>query len=129
MADWKTIIKAAPKGAAGGVKLTPAQKLASNMDKALAAYKKGESGSRPTIKAVGDQVQFSVRYANTAIELAPGITIAQVPAVQFETVFAGIKDSALAGEFDKQLAPLAANTAERGKRLSASPRKPRAKAK
>lgn len=119
--DWKGAIKPAEKNSAN--KLSAAQKLVANMDAALAAYKAGNKDiKRPTIRLSGEEVVFSVRFANQALELAPGISQASVPVGQFEQVFAAIRESVLAGEFDNALEPLAAKAADRGRSVSASKR-------
>lgn len=125
--DWKKNIKSVADSAefkpaaGGGVAKTPAEKVAASMEKALAAYKAGgkrADGStvgRPTIVQKGSEVKFSVRFANKAIELVPGITEAVVPAVAFEQTYNAIKDDVLKGNYNSQLEPMAADAAKRGK--------------
>ena len=112
--DWKSMIKPATKQANPSTALTTAQKLARNMDRALADYKAGKKDGRPVIRLIGSDVQFSVRFANKAVELAPGIFTATVPAVQFEAVYDAIREDALAGHFDKQLEATVEKVAARG---------------
>lgn len=125
--DWKKQIKSVADSAefkanGGGNAKTPAQKVADTMTAALAAYKRGnkkdngEALKRPTIVAKGGEVKFSVRFANKALELVPGITEAVVPTVAFEQTYNAIREDVVKGTYDEQLAPLAANAKERGKR-------------
>ena len=126
--DWKKQIKSVAdsaefkRAAGGGVAKSPAEKVADTMSIALAAYKAGNKkadGSalkRPTIVAKGSEVKFSVRFANKAIELVPGITEAVVPTVAFEQTYNAIKDDVLKGTYNDQLAPLAASAKDRGAR-------------
>ena len=89
------------------------------MDSALAAFKGGNKDiKKPTITKVGDQIRFSVRFANTALKLVGKDTIFLAPAKQFESIYAAIKQSVLAGEFDKQLEPLEKRVIARGQALS-----------
>ena len=117
--SWQKSLKPASKAVSGGASMSPAQKVAASMDKALAIYKSDETVKRPVIKLVGANVQFSVRFANQALELAPGIKIAEVPAAQFEKIYGAIKASVLEGAFDKQLEPLAKSAKARGAKMVA----------
>lgn len=130
--DWKKQIKSVADSAefkrasGGGIEKTPAEKVAASMDKALAAYKAGgkkADGSalkRPTIVQKGSEIKFSVRFANKAIELVPGMTEAVVPAVQFEQTFNAIREDVLKGAYDAQLAPLVASAKKRGSQGAAT---------
>lgn len=125
--DWRKSLKTVAQSTQfkdakpGAVALTPAERLGKNMDKALAAFKGGNKDvKRPTIVQKGDEVKFSVRYSNSPMKLAGEETEAVVPAKDFEAIYAAIKESALKGEFDAQLAGLAASAKSRGQTGAAS---------
>lgn len=119
--NWKTAIAPVSKAATSGVRLTPSDRTAKNMDVALADFKNGNADvKRPVITQSGDNVRFSVRFANTALKLVGEDTIFSAPADKFEEIYAAIRASVVAGEFNEQLAPLEARVAERGAKLSAS---------
>ncbi|WP_082635244.1 hypothetical protein [Sphingobium baderi] len=125
--DWRKSLKTVAESKefqnvkSGPAALTPAQRLGKNMDKALAAFKAGNKEvKRPTIVKKGDEVKFSVRYSNSPMKLTAEETEVVVPAKEFEAIYAAIKESALAGEFDAQLASLSANAKTRGQTGAAS---------
>ncbi|HKY53334.1 MAG TPA: hypothetical protein VJM08_03470 [Anaerolineales bacterium] len=129
--NWKTAIKPVSqsiefKKANAAVSLTPAERLASTMDNALATFKRGNKDAkgvevkRATIVKKGNEVKFSVRYANAPLKLVGDETEFVVPADKFEEVFLAIKADALKGAFDAQLAPLAARVKARGENAAAA---------
>ncbi|WP_449471677.1 hypothetical protein [Sphingobium chungangianum] len=123
--NWKAALKPVSqskefKPAAVG-KMSASARAAASMDKALAAFKGGNADiKRPTIVKKGDEVKFSVRYANTALKLDGKESEFVVPADKFEEIYAAIKGAVLAGEFDSQLAPLEANSKARGQKMAAA---------
>ncbi len=123
--EWQKQIQAAPASSSNvSAKLSPKDRTAKNMDDALAAFKAGNKDiKRPVITQVGDNVRFSVRFANTALKLVGEDTVFLAPKAKFEEIYAAIKESVLKGDFDKQLEPLEKRVAERGKALSASKQK------
>ncbi len=123
--DWKKALKPVSeskefKPNAGGAALSPAERAAKGMEIALAAYKagnknvKGEALKRPTIVKKGDEVKFSVRYANSPVKLVGEEREAVVPAKDFEAIYGAIKESLLAGEFNSQLLALSETVKKRG---------------
>lgn len=125
--DWKKAISPVTKKQANAAaQLTPAERVANTMDNALANFKrgnknaKGEEVKRPTIRAAGDNVIFSVRYANVALKLDGTNTEFSVPAAKFEDIFKAIRESAIGGEFDGQLKDLAVSVRERGEKAAAA---------
>lgn len=130
--NWKTAIKPAAQSLefkSAAVQMKPAERIANAMDIALAAFKNGESAKkRPAIVQKANEIRFSVRYGNRALTLVGSDTQFVVAADKFESVYAAIKDAVLTGEFDAQIAELAANAKKRGQAMAAS-RKAKAAAK
>lgn len=125
--DWKkALVPVTKKQASAAAQMTPAERLADTMEIALGNYKrgnktaKGEEVKRPTIRAAGDNVIFSVRYANVALKLDGTNTEFSVPAAKFEDIFKAIRESAIGGEFDGQLKDLAVRVRERGEKAAAA---------
>lgn len=125
--DWRKSLKTVAQSTefkdakAGATALTPAQRLGKNMDRSLALFKAGNKDvKRPTIVQKGDEVKFSVRYSNSPMKLNGEETEAVVPAKDFEAIYAAIKESALAGEFDAQLVKLSESAKSRGQTGAAS---------
>ncbi|MFC0683413.1 hypothetical protein [Novosphingobium clariflavum] len=123
--NWKAALKPVSQskefkpGNAGG--MSASARTAAGMDKALAAYKGGNKDvKRATIIKKGDEVKFSVRYANQALKLDGKDGEFVVPADKFEEIYGAIKAAVLAGEFDSQLAPLEANSKQRGAKMVAA---------
>jgi hypothetical protein len=124
--DWKKLIAPVTRvsNASTAIQMTPAQRLAATMDNALAAFKRGnkdhngEALKRATITQSGDNVFFSVRYANAPLLLDGENKEFSVPASKFEAVYAAIREDALKGAFDEQLEPLAARVRARGAKAS-----------
>ena len=122
--NWKAAIKPVSQskefkpGSAGA--MSASARAALGMDKALAAYKAGNKDvKRPTIVKKGDEVKFTVRYANQAIKLDGKDKEFVVPAAKFEEIYLAIKGAVLAGEFDDQLAPMEAESKKRGAKMAA----------
>lgn len=91
------------------------------MDIALAAFKNCENTKkRPAIVQKGSEVRFCVRYGNRALTLVDSDTQFVVAADKFDSVYAAIKEAVLNGEFDTQIAELAANAKKRGQAMAAS---------
>lgn len=130
--NWKTAIKPAAQSVefkSAAVQMKPAERIANGMDVALAAFKNGENAKkRPAIVQKGSEVRFCVRYGNRALTLVDSDTQFVVAAGQFESVYAAIKEAVLNGEFDTQIAELAANAKKRAQSMAAS-RKAKAAAK
>lgn len=130
--NWKTAIKPAAQSVefkSAAVQMKPAERIANGMDVALAAFKNGVSTKkRPAIVQKGSEVRFCVRYGNRALTLVGDETQFVAPADKFDSVYAAIKDAVLNGEFDTQIAELAANAKKRGQAMAAS-RKAKAAAK
>lgn len=104
---------------AGG--MSASQRTAQGMDKAYATFKAGNKDvKRPTIVKKGDEVKFSVRYANQALKLDGKDKEFVVPAKEFDDVYGAIKTAILAGEFDSQLTPMEKNSKARGQKMAAS---------
>lgn len=130
--NWKTAIKPAAQSVefkAAAVQMKPAERIANGMDIALAAFKNGENTKkRPAIVQKADEIRFCVRYGNRALMLVGSDTQFVVAADKFDGVYAAIKEAVLNGEFDTQIAELAANAKKRGQAMAAS-RKAKAAAK
>lgn len=122
--NWKTAIKPAAQSVefkSAVVQMKPAERIANGMDVALAAFKNGESTKkRPAIVQKGSEVRFCVRYGNRALMLVDSDTQFVAAADKFESVYAAIRDAVLNGEFDTQIAELAANAKKRGQAMAAS---------
>lgn len=123
--NWKAALKPVSQskefkpGNAGG--MSASARTAAGMDKALAAYKNGNKDvKRATIVKKGEEVKFSVRYANQALKLDGKDSEFVVPAPKFEEIYAAIKGAVLAGEFDDQLGPLEAKSKDRGAKMVAA---------
>ena len=117
--NWKTAIKPAAQSVefkSAAVQMKPAERIANGMDVALAAFKNGESTKkRSAIVQKGSEVRFCVRYGNRALTLVDSDTQFVAAADKFESVYAAIKEAVLNGEFDTQIAELAANAKKRVK--------------
>jgi len=122
--NWKTAIKPAAQSVefkSAAVQMKPAERVANGMDIALAAFKNGENTKkRAAIVQKGSEVRFCVRYGNRALTLVDSDTQFVVAADKFDSVYAAIKEAVLNGEFDTQIAELAANAKKRGQAMAAS---------
>ncbi|MFX4088011.1 hypothetical protein ACKU27_23250 [Sphingobium yanoikuyae] len=123
--NWKAALKPVSQskefkpGNAGG--MSASARTAQGMDKALVAFKAGNKDvKRPTIIKKGDEVKFSVRYANQALKLDGKDGEFVVPADKFEEIYGAIKAAILAGEFDSQLAPMETKSKDRGAKMVAA---------
>ena len=130
--NWKTAIKPAAQSVefkSAAAQMKPVERIANAMDIALAAFQNGENTKkRPAIVQKGSEVRFCVRYGNRALTLVDSDTQFVVAADKFASVYAAIKEAVLNGEFDAQIADLAANAKKRGQAMAAS-RKAKAAAK
>jgi len=130
--NWKNAIKPAAQSVefkSAAAQMKPAERIANGMDVALAAFKNGESTKkRPAVVQKGREVRFCVRYGNRALTLVDSDTQFVVAADKFDSVYAAIKEAVLNGEFDTQIAELAANAKKRAQAMAAS-RKAKAAAK
>jgi len=130
--NWKSAIKPAAQSVefkSAAAQMKPTERIANAMDIALAAFKSDENTKkRPAIVQKGSEVRFCIRYGNRALKLVADDVQFVVPADKFEAVYAAIKEAVLNGEFDTQIADLAANAKKRGQVMAAS-RKAKAAAK
>ena len=122
--NWKAAIKPAAQSVefkSAAAQMKPAERIANGMDVALAAFKNGESTKkRPAIVQKGSEVRFCVRYGNRALTLVESDTQFVAAADKFDSVYAAIKEAVLNGEFDTQIAELAANAKKRAQAMAAS---------
>ena len=120
--NWKAAIKPAAQSVefkSAAAQMKPAERIANGMD--LAAFKNGESTKkRPAIVQKGSEVRFCVRYGNRALTLVESDTQFVAAADKFDSVYAAIKEAVLNGEFDTQIAELAANAKKRAQAMAAS---------
>lgn len=113
--NWKSAIKPA------AVQMKPTERIAIAMDAALATFKSNDAAKkRPAIVQKGSEVRFCVRYGNRALKLVADDVQFVVATDKFEAVYAAIKEAVLNGEFDTQIADLAANAKKRGQAMAAS---------
>lgn len=107
MSDWRSKVQAVTKKVVPGK--TNEDRVAAGMDAAMAAFKKGNEGvKRPTIAQVGDQVQFSVRFGTSALNLLENAPYLSVSTKDFGSVWTAIRAEVLAGGFSDQIAELSA---------------------
>lgn len=123
--NWKAALKPVSQSKefkpGSAASMSASARAALGMDKALAAFKAGNKDTkRPTIVKKGEEVKFTVRYANQALKLDGKDSEFVVPAAKFEEIYLAIKGAVLAGEFDDQLAPMEKKAKERGQRMAAS---------
>lgn len=128
--DWKKAVKPAhtfaefQKGSAR-VPKSAQEVVSSAIDKQIELFKSPKAEGRRWFEVKGDNVAFTVRYANKPLKLVGEETNVVVPKGQFVDVMQSIKADVEKGEFKAQLDDIEAGVRKR----TESMRKTRAKNK
>jgi hypothetical protein len=106
--DWKKAVK--PASAVEGfakanarVPKTAAEVVAAAIDKQIELFNKPKEEGRRWFEVKGDNVGFSIRYANSPLKLIGDESQVVVPKAQFVEVLNAIKADVLKGAFKAQL--------------------------
>lgn len=122
-ASWKTIVKPAHtvegfNKAAGGKARGAADVLVASIDKQIELFKKPNTEGKRWFTTEGDNVGFTIRYANSALKLVGEEKQMAVPKAQFLDVMAGIRADVAKGDFKAQLDTIEGKVRDRSKRMS-----------
>lgn len=106
--DWTTLVKpaSAVEGFAKGnvrVPKTAAEVVMTAIDKQIMLFQKPREEGRRWFEVKGDNVGFTIRYANSPLKLVGDETHVVVPKAQFVEVMNAIKADVEKGKFKKQL--------------------------
>lgn len=105
--DWKKTVKPASEFAdfkkAGNAKKSASEVVAAAIDKQIELFKQPKTEGRRWFEIKGENVAFSIRYANSPVKLVGTETVAVVPKAQFVEVLEAIKADVVKGEFKSQL--------------------------
>ncbi len=106
--DWKKTVKPASQFAdfqkAGNrTPKTAAEVVAAAIDKQIELFKAPKTEGRRWFEVKGENVAFSIRYANSPLKLVGDETVAVVPKAQFVDVMQSIKADVQKGEFKAEL--------------------------
>lgn len=107
--DWKKAVKPASSVAAFAKGNARVPKSASSVvsgaiTKQIELFKAPKTEGRRWFEVIGDEVGFSIRYANSPIKLVGDETRVVVPKAQFVEVLEAIKADVDKGAFKDQLA-------------------------
>jgi len=127
-ASWKTIVKPAHtvegfSKAAGGKARGAADVLVASIDKQIELFKKPNTEGKRWFTLEGDNVGFTIRYANSALKLVGEEKQMAVPKAQFLDVMAGIRADVAKGDFKAQLDTIEGKVRDRSKRMSETRKK------
>lgn len=116
--DWKKAVK--PASAFPEFQKTTSNKqksaqevVAAAIDKQIDLFKHPRTEGRRWFETKGDNVAFTVRYANRPLKLVGDETTVAVPKAQFSEVMESIKADVENGAFKDQLAELEAGVKKR----------------
>jgi hypothetical protein len=126
--DWKKVAKKAADvdGFGTGAVRVPksAQEVvAQAIDKQIVLFNKPKEEGRRWFEVVGDNVGFSIRYANSPLKLVGDETKIVVPKAQFVEVMEAIKADVLKGDFKAQLEEKELQVRARADKIKGKPRK------
>lgn len=121
--NWKAVAKKAAdvEGFGTGAVRVPksAQEVvAQAIDKQIVLFNKPKEEGRRWFEVVGDNVGFSIRYANSPLKLVGDETKVVVPKAQFVEVLEAIKADVLKGDFKAQLDAGEAKVRQRSETMS-----------
>lgn len=106
--DWKKAVKpaSAVEGFSKANARTPktaSEVVAAAIDKQIELFNKPKEEGRRWFEVKGDNVGFSIRYANSPLKLVGDETQVVVPKAQFVEVLEAIKADVVKGSFKAQL--------------------------
>tara|TARA_B100000378_G_scaffold239676_1_gene207642 strand:+ start:7018 stop:7410 length:393 start_codon:yes stop_codon:yes gene_type:complete len=106
--DWKKAVKpvgefADFKKSAPRTQKTAAEVVSAAIDKQIELFNKPKSEGRRWFEVKGENVAFSIRYANSPLKLVGDEKTVVVPKAQFVEVLQSIKADVEKGEFKTQL--------------------------
>lgn len=129
--DWKKAVKSVneyadfAKGSGPRVPKSASEVVAAAIDKQIELFKAPRSEGRRWFEVKGENVAFTIRYANSPLKLVGEETKVVVPKAQFVEVLTAIKADVEKGSFKSQLDEKEAQVRQR----SASMAKTKAAAK
>jgi hypothetical protein len=106
--DWKKAVKpvgefADFKKSAARTPKTAAEVVSAAIDKQIELFNKPKTEGRRWFEVKGENVAFSIRYANSPLKLVGDEKTVVVPKAQFVEVLQSIKADVEKGEFKAQL--------------------------
>jgi hypothetical protein len=129
-ANWTTLVKPASQVAEfakSGPRApkTAAEVVAAAIDKQMELFKNPKAEGRRWFEQKGDNVGFTIRYANSPLKLIGDETHVVVPKGRFVEVLTEIKADVIAGAFKDQLGASEAKVRQRTAKMIGKPRAPR----
>ena len=127
--NWKTLAQPASKvegftkGAGPREPKSAQSVVAEAIDKQIVLFNKPKENGRRWFEIVGDNVGFSIRYANSPLKLVGDETKIVVPKAQFVEVMEAIKADVLKGDFKAQLDEKEAQVRQRSSKIKGVKRK------
>jgi hypothetical protein len=126
--DWKKMVKPAHQvegfqKTATNKARTPSAVLASTIDKQIELFNKPRSEGRRMFKIEGENVAFTVRYANSPLKLLGEEKEVAVPKDKFVEVLTAIKADVEKGAFNAQLEEMEKQVKARSVKMSETRRK------
>lgn len=113
MTNWKSIVK--PAELKAGNKASPRERFVVNLRAQLKLFKEPRTEGKRHFEAQGDNVVFTPRMGNMAVELLPGKRAVLIPTKDFPAVLEAIIADVEKGEFDEQVNKIADNYSKRRK--------------
>ncbi len=126
--DWKKMVKPAhqvegfQKTGANKAR-TPAAVVAATIDKQIELFSKPRQEGRRMFKIEGENVAFTVRYANSPLKLLGEEKEVAVPKDKFVEVLNAIKADVEKGAFNEQLTALETQVKARSAKMGQTRRK------
>ncbi|OAH42790.1 hypothetical protein AX777_06000 [Sphingobium yanoikuyae] len=126
--NWKAVAKKAADVDGFGTSAvrtpkTAQEVVAAAIDKQIVLFNKPRDEGRRWFEVKGDQVGFSIRYANSPLKLVGDETKIVVPKAQFVEVMEAIKADVLKGDFKAQLEEKELQVRARADKIKGKPRK------
>ena len=128
--DWKKAVKPASefadfKKAGARTPKTAAEVVAAAIDRQIELFNKPREEGRRWFEVKGDNVAFSIRYANSPLKLVGEEKLVAVPKAQFVEVLTAIKADVEKGAFKDQLDAGEAAVRKRSASMAETRKKPK----
>lgn len=126
--DWKKMVKPAHQvegfaKAASAKARTPVAVVSATIDKQIELFNKPKAEGRRMFKIEGDNVAFTIRYANSPLKLLGEEKEVAVPKAQFVEVLNAIKADVEKGAFNDQLESMEKQVKARSAKMGETRRK------